>query len=105
MNQEASDYSARTARFLANHTEVQHVLAGPGKSNFGDIQKLVSELGISLFLTFDEAGYPVLMVRDNSIQEQKTPEFKKWTARLKALAWLHDDGRLAGSFSQEPLNS
>ena len=105
MNQDASNYSARIARFLANHNVVRHLLGNPAKNNTGDIDKLVSELGISLFLTFDETGRPVFMLKDNSIQEQQTPEFKKWTERLKALAWLQDDGRLAGAFSQEPLNS
>ena len=98
MNQDASNYSARIAAFLANHSVVRRLIASPNAESLRDFDDLTSKLGISVLLTFDESGNPIFLYQGDSLLDPQTREFKKWLERLRAVGWVQSNGQLTDSF-------
>ena len=104
MNQDASNYSARIAAFLANHSVVNRLISSPNAESLRDFDDLTSKLGISVLLTFDKSGNPIFLYQGNSLLDPQTREFKKWLERLRAVGWVQSNGQLTDSFFRTPVN-
>ncbi|MFN8005972.1 MAG: ATP-binding protein [Terriglobia bacterium] len=102
LNQDASNYAARVARFLANQPATHHLLAGSEKESHREIEELVSGMDISVLLIADADGSPIYLSQGNIPLAEQSPAYKKWVERLRALGWMQASGQLNPSFSPDP---